>query len=401
MSVNKHNLSVLRFYYLTLGVGGGFLSPFLTLFYKQQGLSGTEIGLLATFAGIAALIAAPLWGRLSDAATHPRRWLQVELIASSLCILLLSQQTAFIPIALLVVLNALMNSGASPSSDALVMTVLNKIRSGFGSVRLFSSLGWAIAALLSGWLIERMGLFITFVGYAVGYASGAGTVSLMRLPPRSVSRTLAQQPRLSIRSALREVLQNQRLRGLALALIIFLFMMYGLRSFEALYLKQLGAPSIIVGLMSTIGATVELGGMLWADRLVRRHGAARVLRFSFTLEVVRLCGVLLVPAVPTLLVMRAVGGISFSWYVVAVLRFIYESVPEQRVTTTLALFNVTLPAFINIVAAPTSGFIFDQVGGYWHYALGAIGAATAWLVMKTLVRERVTSSTERLHAPEG
>ncbi len=107
------------------------------------------------------------------------------------------------------------------------------------------------------------------------------------------------------------------------------------------------------------------------------------------------------PAVPTLLLMRAVGGISFSWYVVAVLRFIYESVPEQRVTTTLALFNVTLPAFINIVAAPTSGFIFDQVGGYWHYALGAIGAATAWLVMKTLVRERVTSSTERLHAPEG
>jgi MFS family permease len=118
----------------------------------------------------------------------------------------------------------------------------------------------------------------------------------------------------------------------------------------------------------------------------RSVGAARVLRDSFTLEVVRLCGVLLVPTVPTLLLMRAVGGISFSWYVVSVLGFIYESVPEQRVTTTLALFNVTLPAVINMVAAPASGFIFDRVGGYWLYALGAIGSAAAWLVMRTMVK---------------
>jgi uncharacterized membrane protein YdjX (TVP38/TMEM64 family) len=60
------------------------------------------------------------------------------------------------------------------------------------------------------------------------------------------------------------------------------------------------------------------------------------------------------------------------------------------VTTTLALFNVTLPAFISMAAAPTSGFIFDQVNGYCLYVFGAIGAATAWLVMKALVRERVT-----------
>lgn len=95
---------------------------------------------------------------------------------------------------------------------------------------------------------------------------------------------------------------------------------------------------------------------------------------------------------PTLLIVRAVGGISFSWYVVGVLSFIHNRVPEQRGTTTLALFNVTLPAIISMVAAPTSGFIFDQVGGYWLYVLGAIGAATAWLVMKTLVRERGTSN---------
>jgi len=74
MPLSTRNLSILRFYYLLLGIGGGFLSPFISLFYKQQGLSGTQIGLLATFAGMAALLAAPLWGRLSDAAARPRCW---------------------------------------------------------------------------------------------------------------------------------------------------------------------------------------------------------------------------------------------------------------------------------------------------------------------------------------
>lgn len=388
MHINQRNLSTLRFYYLTLGVGGGFLLPFLALFYQQQGLSGTQIGLLSTFAGLAALIAAPIWGRLSDAAVRPRRLLQFELLASACLMLILSQQASFGAIALIVVLDALLNAGSSPNSDALALVVLSKVRSGFGSVRLFASMGWAITAFVSGWLSERFGLIVAFIGYAIGYITGSGSVGLIRLPPRTVSTAIHQQPKRSLRRSIRMVLSDPRLRKLALALGIFLFMMYGLRSFEGLYLKQLGAGEAIVGLMSTIGATVELPGMLWADRLVRRRGAVRVLRYSFLLEIVRLSCVLLVPSVPTLIVARVAGGISFSWYVVGVLTFINDAAPENQVTTTLALFNVTLASFIRMIAAPISGFIFDEVGGYWLYALGAIGSLVAWFIMRTLTVAR-------------
>ncbi|HEY4722939.1 MAG TPA: MFS transporter [Anaerolineae bacterium] len=393
------NLSILRLYYMLMGGSGGFLLPFITLFYKQQGLSGTEIGLLSTCAGLAALLAAPLWGRLSDAAARPRRWLQLELLASGMCMLLLSQRTAFVWMILLVTLDAMMNAGSSPASDALALTLLSKARSGFGSVRVFASLGWAVTALISGWLIGRSGLIAAFVGYAVGYGTNAGILGRVRLPKKE-PHLPHERRRLGVRQALRVVRHDRCLAGLGLALTIFGFMMYGLRTFEALYLKQLGAADVIVGLMSTIGATIELPGMLWADRLARRHTAARVLRFSFLLEAARLSVVLLIPSVPTLLLMRAVGGISFSWYVVSVLGFISNSVPDRQVTTMLALFNVTLPAFIRIVAAPASGFIFDRVGAYWLYALGAIGSSVAWVVMKTLVRDSVKSSAERLPGEE-
>jgi MFS transporter, PPP family, 3-phenylpropionic acid transporter len=399
MSITKRNLSILRSYYFLLGVGGGFLLPFLALFFKQQGLSGTQIGLLSTFAGLAALIAAPIWGRLGDAASKPRRLLQFELLASACLMLLLSRQATFASIALIVVLDALFNAGSSPNSDALALAVLSKVRSGFGSVRLFASLGWAITAFASGWLSERFGLIIAFAGYAIGYITGSASVGLIRLPSKSTSPA-AHQPKRSLRQSIRIVLSDPRLRKLALALGIFLFMMYGLRSFESLYLKQLGAGEAIVGLMSTIGATIELPGMLWADRLVRRHGTVRLLRYSFLLEAVRLTGVLLVPSVPMLVLMRVVGGFSFSWYVVAVFGFISEAAPERHVTTTLALFNVTLASFIRMIAAPVSGFIFDQVGGYWLYALGAIGSLAAWVVMKTITVSNSTAAPTR-HAADS
>lgn len=390
MPATQRNLTWLRLYYLTLGGGGGFLMPFLSLFYQQQGLSGTEIGLLSTFVGVAALLIAPQWGRLSDAAASPRRWLQLELIASGVCMLLLSQQSAFVIMAVIVTLDALLSAGISPGSDVLVLKALSYTRAGFGSVRLFASLGWAVTSLVSGWLIERIGLIVIFVGYVVGWGTGAGLLNFLRLPPRAPSPSTlptAHPPRSSVRQSIRAVLADRRLAGMGVALAVFGFMVYGLRAFEALYYKQLGAGESIIGLASMIGATVELPAMLWADRLVRHFGAARVLRWSFALEVVRLSAVLIAPSVPVLLVVRAVGGVAYSWYVVAVLGIIQQAAPATQVTTVLALFNVTLTAFIRITAAPISGWVFDNVGAYWLYASGAIGAAAAWLVMKTSVHD--------------
>jgi MFS family permease len=86
----QRNLWTLRLYYFFLAGGGGFLFPFINLFFTQRGLSGTQISWLSTSASLAALIVAPWWGRRSDATAHPRRLLQFGLLATSVCNLALS-----------------------------------------------------------------------------------------------------------------------------------------------------------------------------------------------------------------------------------------------------------------------------------------------------------------------
>ena len=178
----QRNLWTLRLYYFLLIGGGGFLFPFINLFYTQQGLSGTEIGWLSTVASLVALIAAPWWGRRSDATTHPRRLLQFGLLATSLCMLALSQQTVFAWMALIVMLDALLSIKVAPLSDVVALAVTKQGRAGFGSVRLWGSLGWAVTALVGGWLIEQTGLFTMFAGYAISGFASIALLAMLQMP---------------------------------------------------------------------------------------------------------------------------------------------------------------------------------------------------------------------------
>ncbi len=386
----QRNLWTLRLYYFLLIGGGGFLFPFINLFYTRQGLSGTEIGLLSTCASLAALIAAPWWGRRSDLTSHPRRLLQFGLLATSACMLALSQQTVFAWMALIVVLDALLSTGVPPLSDVVALAVTKQSRAGFGSVRLWGSLGWAVTALLGGWLIEQTGLFTMFAGYAISGLASIALLALLQLPRWGQHPDRLEMPAAahSWRATFASLWRDRTLLGLALALSSLWFVLNGVRQFEPVFLAQLGAGETIIGLASTIGAAVELPAMLWVDRLGRRHSSGRLLRISFLLYLAVALSVVIAPTIPVILFSHVIDGVAYSFFVVALVLFIGEVAPDRQVTTLMAIFTVTLPALIRMASGPVSGWVFDARGAYALYVIAVIGSAVGWLIMKVVVSDR-------------
>ena len=385
----QRNLWTLRLYYFLLIGGGGFLFPFINLFYTQQGLSGTEIGWLSTMASLVALIVAPWWGRRSDATPHPRRLLQFGLLATSLCMLALSQQTVFAWMAIIVMLDALLSINVAPLSDVVALAVTKQGRAGFGSVRLWGSLGWAVTALLGGWLIEQTGLFTMFAGYAISGFASIALLAVLKMPrwnhpPDRIETT----PTPRLRQSLLQLTRNRTLLGLALALSVLLFAINGIRQFEPVFLDQLGAGETIIGLASTIGAVIELPAMLWVDRLGRRHGSGQLLRASFLLYAVCALSVVIAPTIPVILFSHVIDGVAYSFFAVALVLFIGEVAPDRQVTTMMAVFTVTLPSIVRMVSAPVGGWVFDVRGAYALYVIGVIGAAVGWVIMKVMVKDR-------------
>jgi MFS transporter, PPP family, 3-phenylpropionic acid transporter len=388
---SQRNLWTLRLYYFMLIGGGGFLFPFVNLFYTQQGLSGTQIGLLSTVASFAALIAAPWWGRRSDATMHPRRLLQFGLFATSLCMLALSQQTIFAWMAVLVTLDAALSINVAPLSDVVTLALI-KGKAGFGSVRLWGSLGWAVTALLGGWLIEQTGLFTMFAGYAISGFVSIVLLAILKIPPwgqhhpdRAAAAPTASP---SWRATFALLWRDRTLLGLMLALSILWFALNSIRQFEPVFLEQLGAGETIIGLASTIGAAVELPVMLWVDRLGRRHSANSLLRMSFLLYIVTALSVVIAPTVPVILFSHVIDGVAYSFFAVASVLFIAEVAPQRQVTMIMAIFTVTLPSIVRMVSGPVGGWVFDARGAYALYVIGVIGAALGWVIMKVMVKDR-------------
>jgi PPP family 3-phenylpropionic acid transporter len=147
-------------------------------------------------------------------------------------------------------------------------------------------------------------------------------------------------------------------------------------------MSQLGAGEALVGLANALNAAVELPAMLWADRLLRRFTAGWLLRFHFVLSIARAVAMLLLPTIPTVLACRAVLGVQYSLYSVAIIAYVNDHAPVGYRATTLALLTVTLRSLMLMLGNPLSGFVFDASGAYWLYALNLGGSILGWAALQ-------------------
>jgi PPP family 3-phenylpropionic acid transporter len=371
----RQPITVIRIFFFVWFAGGSFLQPFLPIFYREQELSGLQIGLLSSTGFAVGMLAAPLWGRRADRSPAPHRWLQILMLANLATILVLARQTQFLPMVLIVALNALVASGQEPVSSTLAVRATRGTGSGFGSIRLWGSLGWAIMVLVAGWLIQRTSIYTSFYGYTFFLVSGCIVLFFLRTKP--ASSPMPRQAAEVERKGEVPLYRNRPLIILFLAMLLAWAAVAGIRQFETIYLKQLGAGEQLIGFAATLAALVELPGMVLADRLTRRYGARWVLIGGLILDGIVRGSVLLLPTVPMLVGIRLLTGISFSLSTVGVIAYVQETTPPDRQTGAIALYTVVVRNLVFLVVAPISGVMFDTIGAYWLYAIALAGNLAA------------------------
>lgn len=385
LDFDQRDLWLARLYYLSFMGGWGFIFPFINLFYVSLGLSGTQIGTIASTSSIIGLVAAPLWASRFKQAAHPRRFLQVALVLSAAGYLLISQQVAYLPILFAVTLQASAGAGVLPMSDSMAVTVAQRANTGYGSIRLWGSLGWIGCVLLAGQLIEHFGFPAGFTGIAVAFGVGMVLLFLVRPvqfsshPPEASSEP--RQPQTGLRVAVARVWRDHTLLGFAAALVLIGFLNSGVLQFENVFLAELGASKSLISFAGILSALVELPFMLFADRIMRRYGAHRLMLIALLVNIFMRLTVLSLPSIYTIMAVRFVGGTSFSLYTVSFVGLISERTSASERSTVLALFTVTIASLVNIVASPLAGIAFDTLGARWLYAFAAAGYLLSALVL--------------------
>jgi PPP family 3-phenylpropionic acid transporter len=366
--------------------------PFANIFYTSLGFNGKQIGVISSTSAIVGMIISPLWVSAVKRQPFARQILQIAIVFGAIGYFLIGHQTSFLPIILIIFLHALAASGVMPLSDSMVVTVSQESGMGYGSVRVWASLGWIVSLLSSGQLVERFGYIAAYIGVTVMWLAAALIVFFIQ-PRYFTSHTLQNQPKPNLRLAIERVFHDRVLIGFAIALIAVGFLNSGVLQFENVFLSQLGASKRLISVAGILSAVVELPFMIYADRIVHRVGAHRLMLIALSMTFFQRLTVLLLPFIPTIMIVRFIGGVAFSFYTISFVGLISSRTQAAETGTVLALYTVTIAGLVNIIAAPVGGAIFDAIGARWLYALSAtgyiIGAISLWIV-----RPKISQATQ-------
>jgi PPP family 3-phenylpropionic acid transporter len=263
MPANTHALHIGKALYFFMFAGMGIFFPFLNVYYKSIGLSGTQIGLIITLGPLIAIFAGPMWGLLVDRLGRLRLILVIIILGSIFSVLGLGMMKSFFSILVLVAVFNLFGCAIQPMVDSYNLSLLGEHRERYSEQRLWGTFGFLATSLFSGSLFERVGLSYVFFGYAV--CLGLLLLTLIWLPPTTthMGRTVL--------NGFTQMLRHPVWITLAAAVILVMIANNTWLNFLGITVKEMGAKDSLVGWMWSVGAISEIPVMI-AAQVGRQEG---------------------------------------------------------------------------------------------------------------------------------
>lgn len=342
------------------------LMPFIALYYAQNGLSASQIGLLAGLLPLVTLVSAPLWSGLADVTGRHRALLLLALGGSVAAVLGLSQTGSLAGLILLVMLNAFSLAPVIPLIDNTVLAMLGERRSLYGQQRLWGAVGWGVVAPLAGRLIDSLGMAAAFGGYALLMFG-----CLLVVAGLPVGRTRIGG---SYWHGMAELLGNWQW-GVFLASIFIGGLALSIEmSFLFLYMDRLGASKTLMGIALAVSTISELPVWFFANRLIERLGTRKVLVISLLACAVQGFGYALMGDPLAALPIQLLHGLAFSASWAAGVAYSAEIAPPGLGATAQGVFSGVSFGLRAALGAFLGGVLFDHIGPAAAFGWGGVAA---------------------------
>jgi PPP family 3-phenylpropionic acid transporter len=339
-------------YILFYGATAAIL-PILTLYYESQGVSGTQLGILAALWPAGSMVGASLWGAVADGTGRHRLVLSFAILGTVVVSQTIRLGSSFLSLAPLVALFALAAAPIAPMIDHGVIRSLGNNHERYGRVRFWGAVGWGVSAPLVGIAIDRFSLGIAFPIHGV---------LLLGLFAMSFTLPISGEGRgVDVRSGLREIIRSRPWRQFLLVVFVTATGGAVVNHFLFIYLSGIGASATLRGISLTVATVSELAVFGLADSILRRFRAHTLLLVSMGAVALRLLlyGVISNPYLA--LAPQVLHGLTFSLRLVAGVEIARRLAPKGMGATAQALFTGTNMGAAGIAGALIGGFLYRFV----------------------------------------
>ncbi len=342
-------------------VGMGMVNPFISAYAVQLGASSSGMGWFQSSANLSNNALQVFWGRLSDKSGRRVPFIVLgNLIIMTLWIpmMFVTDATQLI---ILVAVQALLGSMATPTWVALIGDLVPASRLGRvnASISLWSSLGTLIATLASGYIMISIGGSMQkmfFIPFAVAIVCGLVSALVMV----RVRERRGQSPNSKDTESLSSVAANIRkspdfLKYTFAAAFFTFFMAIAWPLFSITLIRGLNASMLEIALLSAVQLAVTVVFQRHMGKLADQLGRKPLLiMYRFSLVTVPLAYAF-APNVYFLIGLEVFWGVSLAVGQASTIAYLLDVIPgEQRGSFT---------AFHNLLIGVTS-FFGSLIGGY-------------------------------------
>ncbi len=352
-------------FYLLFYLCNGAYVPFLYVYFSDLGLSGRQVGLLASLPPIVTMLLTTTVASYADRHRRRVQVTQVALAGTCVTFFLLRLPVTFASIVPLMFFWAVFSTPTINISDGLIARMAHRNRFNYGGMRLWGSLGFAISALGCGALWQAVGFRSMFI---------AGSV--LCLPPLLLASRLEEGPVTEVRG---HKPVSQLLRDRGLVLLLAATVLSGIAcslagTFGGIYARSLGGGNTLIGAMGAFGALAELPTMFFSNRISERINETNAALCSYGLMAGAFLGYALTHNPDLLLVFAVVRGLGYGLWLTSTVRLVTKRTPEEWASTAQGLLTMCLFGLAPLAAGLLGGLIYDSIGpaAVFELAVGSL-----------------------------
>ncbi len=362
------------FYYATVGAFMPYWSPYL----EARGFSATQIGIAYAFAGISRATMPFLWGWLGDHSGRRIHLVRISSVASLTLFLLIPFVEGVWAITAAMLAYNLFWQALLSQFETVSMVHLARTGGDYSRVRLWGSVGFVVAVLSLGPLLDLWGILP--LPWLVGALFALMAASSF-LVPETVS---APHDPAAPMAGIGSVVLRPEVIALLLACLCSQMSFAPYYNFFTLFLERHGHLRSSAGVLWAIAVVAEIVLFVYMSRIIARVGAKHLLLVALGTTVLRwLLTVVFADSFAALVLIQISHALTFGAYHACAMHYVFRLFPVRQQGRGQALYNASAYGIGGSLGSLGAGAIWDHVRPEATFLIAALVALIGtWIVWK-------------------
>jgi PPP family 3-phenylpropionic acid transporter len=357
------------FYFAVLGL----LAPYWGLYLKSLGFDAVDIGTLMAIPMATKIIAPNIWGWLGDHYGHRMRIVRIASFASMMIFTMIFVVNGFWMMASAMILFSFFWNAALPQFEVITLAYLGEKVRQYSRVRVWGSIGFIIAVILLGILIDKIGITVVPISIFLVYL--AIWLSSLMVPETKVNEESDGD------NSFLQKLKQPAIIVFLLAAMLMQFSHGAYYAFYSIYMESYGYSKTLIGQFWALGVLAEVLVFIYMHHMLQKIGAGMVIVISLFLASLRWLMIGWFPeSLMILLIAQVLHAASFGTFHAAAIHMVHRAFKGRHQGRGQAIYASVSFGIGGSIGSLVAGNLWEKVGPQWTFTLSAAVAGIAAII---------------------